>query len=284
MQLKTLILTGLLGVLTACAPMQTQTPTMDLPLTLAPTLTVVPSETATMEPIVTAAPEPTATETPMPLGEVWEIWFVGYSCEGVAECGGIGPDTEFRTYSILSDGADLREISGGVAYTYTMPSGLSLPIKPSIFSPPNLSPDKTKMTFLGFDGKLYIFDLITEQTLEIFNAYPDYIVVAQCWSEDNDQIRFLVTWRGRVASEIPMPAMYSFRLSDQSIIEEFRLPDLKNIQYGDCAPNHQEMIFAIPVDNELAGIYKLNMYDLDTLTRIVWEYSVWGLISAPIKP
>lgn len=295
MQLKTLILTGLLGVLTACAPMHMPT--------LEPTLTPTPSETATAEPTATEMPvtetstpeptatvEPTATEMPSSTG-LWRIWFEGFNCAGnsVVTCGDYW-GASYSYFSIMSDGSGLESL--GIS---------ALPGFPKLPDWVALNPgEKTKRTYLSPDGRwlayttadtqfsrvkqLYVADLANKIIYRVYTtsdeADTQERIGAVCWSPDSQKIWF--------TSAVGYKNVFydlDFRVvnRDGSGLKIWFSDDYENgILYGVCSPDATEMVLVqrSSVDDYAQGLYRFSLLT-GRKQQILSKYFIVEIENAP---
>lgn len=305
MQLKTLILTGLLGVLTACAPMHmpplepTLTPvtTLTLVQALTPTPsetatvvseatatpTLVPSETPTRAPSETPTPEPTTTPTPAPTEAVWEIWFQGFSCEGLSDCSATFFDP-LNSYLIYSDGSNLRPTTLKPDFEYRrpqLPANAPRPKDGSAYLPQS-SQDGTRLLFLGYDHNLYMYDSATLSTTMIANGnQPAKLSIGPyCWRDNDTDVVFLAQDVDFFDREV---MLVRFSVASAELEKLADVPGLRTRWTGNCSPQGTEMVISVPdYSHDLAGLYIINTYTGEA-RQILSQYVVADTVPLGVR-
>ncbi len=277
------VLATLTLIVAACRPLDVpETPTVAVPSETPSPVPPTETETATLEPTATATamptetPEPTETAVPTETRtpEVWEIWFDGFSCEQLADCN-IGPSAELKFYSIMNDGTGLRQLE-----ITEFPLGVVLPDnapplkKLGAIPPPLISPDNTSVIYIGDDGALNNVNMADGQATILYTPTQERIG-PYCWTPDGQGIKFL-TFANNLS------AMFFVNREGKDIHPIADYQGLKNIDFGVCSPDYQEMAVSVLYarDKTSVGLFVINM-DNGELRQILTEFSVWTIRAAP---
>jgi hypothetical protein len=207
----------------------------------------------------TAFPTHTATATP----SVWQIWFRGFSCEGLELCE-LGPNQDLHYFSINSDGTGLKTLSITSFPTPGLPD-YAPPLPDGFATTPQLSPDKSMLTYSARDDDRYSLYTVAISSGKAIRLYqPEMIqnhifwIGTACWTPTGQTVEFLL--HSRRGSENQPPVLYSIDLDGDHLQALFSFPGLENAWFGACSPDGEELVLTIPgnMNVEENGIYLIN--------------------------
>ena len=245
-------------MLVSCAPAKTL-PTAKSMITkiVIPTKTYAP--TLIPVPTLTVQAIPTFTSVP----SVWKIWFRGFSCEGIEMCES-GPNQTSRYFSINSDGTDLKPLQISAFPSPELPD--NAPALPDGFATiPQVSPDKSMLTYSARDGDYYILYIVDVSSGEATPLYQtkkiqDHLfwIGTACWAAGGEKIEFLV--HSRIGRDNQPPVLYTIDRDGKNLQALFNLPGLENAWFGTCSPDEKELVLSIPGNWNVAenGLYLIN--------------------------
>ena len=222
----------------------------------------------------TRIPSPISTFTPMP--SIWQIWFKGYSCEGVELCGE-GQPPESSYFSINSDGTELRSVEIPSIPTPQLPAGAP-PLPDGFSSAPQVSPDKAMLMYGARENGVFGLYLVDSQTGEITKLYQTQIIEdhlfwigTACWSPDGNIIDFML--HSRVGMNNQPPMMYRINRDGSNIQAIYDFPGLENAWFGACSPDGREITLSIGGNTaiESNGLYVINR-DTGELKQILSNF------------
>lgn len=209
--------------------------------------------------LIACAPMVVLSPTPA----IWQIWFRGFSCEGMELCE-LGPDQDLYYFSINSDGTDLRRLQITAFPTPLLPDGAP-PLPVAFAATPQISPDGSTLTYSGKDGdnyKLYIIDIASGQATPLFQTekIEDHVfwIGTACWSPSGKTIEFLL--HSRHGNENQPPILYTIDRDGRNLQTLFSLPGLENSWFGVCSPDGKELVLSIPGNSNVTenGLYLIN--------------------------
>jgi Tol biopolymer transport system component len=222
----------------------------------------------------TRIPSPVSTFTPTP--SIWQIWFRGYSCEGVPLCGeGQPPPSSY--FSINSDGTALRPVEIFSIPTPQLPADAP-PLPDGFSSVPQVSPDKSMLTYGARENGVFCLYLVDTQTGETTKLYQtqtieDHLfwIGTACWSSDGDTIDFML--HSRVGMDNQPPVMYRINRDGSNIQALYSFPGLENAWFGACSPDGKEVALSIGGNTEIEsnGLYLINR-DTGQLKQILSSF------------
>lgn len=265
-----LVITILAIILVSCAPATTYSPTEILSI-----------KTSTPTTTYTATHIPTPTSTFVPTPSIWQIWFRGYSCEGVELCGEVGEGQHPKSsyFSINSDGTALRPVKISFIPTPQLPTGAP-PLPDGFSSVPQVSPNKSMLTYgtreNGVFG-LYLVDTQTGETTKLYQTQTIdnhlFWIGTVCWSSDGDTIDFML--HSRVGMDNQPPVMYRITRDGSNIQALYSFPGLENAWFGACSPDGKEVALSIGGNTEIEsnGLYLINR-DTGQLRQILSSFFV----------
>lgn len=241
-------------LLASCTPVGSLTST-------APVETEIAASTKARTHLAPFTASPTAMVAPTP--SIWQIWFRGFSCEGMELCGeGAYPDSYY--FSINSDGTELRRLEILSFPTPQIPDDAP-PLPVAFATNPQISPDQSTLTYSAKDGDnyvLYTVDIVSGKATRLYETrkIQDYIfwIGLACWSPTGQTIDFLL--HSRYGNENQPPVLYTIDRNGQNIYERFELPGLENSWFGACSPDGTELVLSIPGNTTVAenGLYVIN--------------------------
>lgn len=204
---------------------------------------------------------PTATVIPTP--SIWQIWFRGFSCEGMELCGE-GPNQTLYYFSINSDGTELSRLEILSFPTPQIPKNAP-PLPVAFATNPQISPDQATLTYSAKDGDnyvLYTVDIVSGKATRLYETrkIQDYLfwIGLACWGPTGETIEFLL--HSRLGNENQPPVLYTIDLDGNHLQALFSFPGLENAWFGACSPDRQELILTIPGNMKVEenGIYLIN--------------------------
>ena len=247
---------ALVFLLAGCSPAVISVPT-ESSIPIVPTKTNVPTLSPTFTPTTPVIPTPISTPS------VWEIWFRGYSCEGMELCGeGQNPTSSY--FSINSDGTELRQVEISSMPTPQLPDGAP-PLPDGFSTVPQISPDESMLTYGARENEifgLYLVDIQTGQTTLLYEteAIEDHLfwIGTACWSPDGQTIDFMLHSRAGMNNQPPV--MYRINRDGSHLQALYSFPGLENAWFGNCSPDGQEIVLSIPGNTEIVtnGLYLIN--------------------------
>jgi Tol biopolymer transport system component len=202
--------------------------------------------------------------TPIPTPSVWQIWFRGYSCEGMELCGEGQQPISSSYFSIHSDGTGLRPEQVPALPTPQLPDGAPS-LSDGFSSVPQVSPDKTTLVYGAKEDLiygLYLVDIQTGQATKIYQTetIEDHIfwIGTPCWSADGQTIDFML--HSRAGMDNQPPVMFRINRDGSHLQELYTFPGLENAWFGNCSPDGQEIVLSLPGSprNEENGLYLIN--------------------------
>jgi hypothetical protein len=242
-----------LMILASCTPKNyTSTEAIHTPAAIS-TRTRIPLPTASIPPVATA----TTTAA------VWEIWFSGFSCEGVELCE-LGPNQDLYYFSIKSDGTELKTLSITEFPAPQLPA-YAPPLPDGFAATPQLSPDKSMLTYAarGDDRfTLYTVDVTGDKITPLYTTEKvhDHIfwIGTACWMSTGHVIEFLL--HSRRGNENQPPILYTIDMDGNHPQPLFNFPGLENAWFGACSPDGEELVLTIPGNTKVEenGIYLIN--------------------------
>jgi hypothetical protein len=149
----------------------------------------------------------------MPSPSIWEIWFRGFSCEGMEICES-GPNQTSQYFSINSDGTDLKSLQISAFPTPELLDNAP-PLPDGFASVPQISPDKSTLTYSARDGDnnygLYIVDISSGEATLLYQTekIQDYLfwIGTACWAPSGETIEFLL--HSRIGRDNQTPVLYT---------------------------------------------------------------------------
>ena len=219
----------------------------------------VSTKTDTSTPVITAVPTLTSTAT----SSVWEIWFRGFSCEGMEICES-GPNQTSQYFSINSDGTDLKPLQISAFPTPELPDNAP-PLPDGFATVPQVSPDKSMLTYSARDGdyySLYIVDISSGEATPLYQKkkFPDHLfwIGTACWAPGGETIEFLL--HSRIGRDNQPPVLYTLDRDGNNLEALFSLPGLENAWFGTCSPDGNELVLSIPGNRNVEenGLYVIN--------------------------
>ena len=259
-------------MLTSCTSATAYSPTEPIATeTAVPTKTYTPTYT----PLPTLAAQPIPTFAPTPF--VWQIWFRGFSCEGIVFCDP-GPSEVSYYFSINSDGTELKTLQISAFPTPQLPNDAP-PLPVAFATVPQLSPDKSTLTYSARDGdnySLYIVDIPTGKATRLYQTkkIQDHLfwLGTACWSSTGKTIEFLI--HSRRGQENQPPVLYTIDRDGNNLQARFSLPGLENSWFGACSPDGNELVLSIPGNSNVPtnGLYLINR-NTGHLRQILSGYS-----------
>jgi hypothetical protein len=271
---------ALVFLLVGCAPDTISIPTeSSIPIIVDSTKANIPIPSPILTP--TAQINPTLIPTPA----VWEIWFWGYSCEGLELCedAGEGQRPKSSYFSINSDGTALKPVDISSIPTPQIPADAP-PLSDSFATVPQLSPDKSMLTYGAREDGIYSLYLVDTQTGELTNIYQtetieDHLswIGTACWSPDGQTIDFLL--HSRIGMDNQPPVLYRTNWDGSQLQALYSFPGLENAWFGNCSPDGQEMVLSLPGSPKIEenGLYLINR-NTGQMKQILSGYSasrVW---------
>ena len=242
-------------LLVSCRP-----PDILAPTKIVATKVVIP----TLAPSNTSTPQWIPTFTPS--SSVWQIWFKGYSCEGMELCGEVGEGQHPKSsyFSINSDGADLKPLQIQAFPTPKFPENAP-PLPDGFATVPQISPDQSKLTYAAKDGEsyhLYIVDIPSGEATSLYQTekIPDHLfwIGTACWARDGKTIDFIL--HSRIGRDNQPPVLYRINKDGSNLQALFSFPGLENTWFGSCSPNGKELVLSIPGNTNSIenGLYVIN--------------------------
>ena len=237
-------------MLVSCKPVTVYAPTQ-------PIATEVVISTKVFAPTHTLIP--TLTQTP----SVWPIWFRGFSCEGMEICES-GPNQTSQYFSINSDGTDLKPLQISAFPSPELPDNAP-PLPDGFATVPQVSPDKSMLTYSARDGdhySLYIVDISSGEATALYQTkkIQDHLfwIGTACWTPNGETIQFLV--HSRIGRDNQAPVLYTIDRDGNNLQALFNLPGLENAWFGTCSPDGKELVLSIPGNWNVAenGLYLIN--------------------------
>lgn len=169
-----------------------------IPANYAPTESIHPpvansTQTRLSRPTASALPAHTSRAT----SSVWQIWFRGFSCEGLELCE-LGPNQDLYYFSINSDGTELKTLPITAFPTPQLPHNAP-PLPDAYAATPQLSPNQSMLTYSARDGEhysLYIVAIPSGKATRLHQTekIQDHIfwIGTACWGPSGQTIEFLL--------------------------------------------------------------------------------------------
>lgn len=215
-----------------------------------------------VNPIIT--PSTQVSLTPSPTPSVWQIWFRGYSCEGMELCGEGQQPISSSYFSIQSDGTGLNPEQVLTLPTPQLPDGAP-PLPDGFSSVPQVSPDKSTLVYGAKENLIYGLCLVDIQTGQATKIYQTetiqnhlFWIGTPCWSADGQTIDFML--HSRAGMDNQPPVMYRINRDGSHIQALYSFPGLENAWFASCSPDGQEIVLSLPgiPRNEENGLYLIN--------------------------
>ena len=229
---------------------------------------------STPSPVSTSTLQSLQTFTSLP--SVWQIWFRGFSCEGVEICES-EPNQTSSYYSINSDGTDLKELSVSSFRFPQLPEGAP-PLPDGFAGVPQLSPDKTMLTYAARNEELYslyIVNILTGRVTRLYQTekIEDHLfwIGTACWAPDGKTIDFML--HSRIGRYNQPPMLTRINKDGSNLQALFSFPGLENAWFGACSPDGRELVLSIPGNTNIPenGLYLINR-DTGQLNQILSSY------------
>jgi hypothetical protein len=245
-------------LLVSCSPPGTSIPTKSL--AIKPTISA-PINVSTPSPVPTSTIQSLQTFASPP--SVWQIWFRGFSCEGVELCE-TGPNQISSYYSINSDGKDLKKLPISSFRSPQLPEGAP-PLPDGFATVPQLSPDKSLLTYGARKDErysLYIVNILTGKATQLYQAEKteDHIfwIGTACWAADGKTIDFML--HSRIGRDNQPPVLYRINMDGSKLQALFSFPGLENAWFGACSPDGRELVLSIPGNMNVSenGLYLIH--------------------------
>ena len=207
---------------------------------------------------------------------VWQIWFSGFSCEGVELCES-GPNRISSYFSINSDGTDLKNLPISSFRSPQLPEGAP-PLPDGFATVPQLSPDKSMLTYGARNDErysLYIVNILTGRATLLYQTekIEDHLfwIGTACWATDGKTIDFML--HSRIGRDNQPPLLYRINKDGSNPQALFGFPGLENAWFGACSPDGRELVLSIPGNTNVQenGLYLINRAT-GQLTQILSSY------------
>jgi hypothetical protein len=269
---------ALVFLLAGCSPAVISVPT-EYSTPIVPTKTNVPTLRPTFTPTTPIIP------TPVSRPSVWQIWFRGFSCEGIELCedAGEGPRPKSSYFSIHSDGTALKPVDITSIPTPQLPDGAP-PLQDGFATIPQISPDQSTLVYgakVNGIHALYLVDIQTGQAAKLYQtaSIEDHLfwIGTACWSPDGQTIDFML--HSRAGMDNQPPNLYRINRDGSHLQELYTFPGLENAWFGNCSPDGQEIVLSLPGSPKVEenGLYLINR-NTGQLKQILSGYSavaVW---------